>query len=149
MSDLEAILLFAAIWTICGLTVVYWAGVLDRGSESDEEAPLPPSSMGREVGTVKNEVVNGFLVLVGIASTGVLLSFGAFYLGVFFERSFMKNESVRIIPVVEEVWLTNSGELAFVEYNACRCCPDSVTMQWGKKNWRVWQLWTLPSRQVH
>ena len=40
MSDLEAILLFAAIWTICGLTVVYWAGVLDRGSESDEEAPI-------------------------------------------------------------------------------------------------------------
>ena len=45
----------------------------------------------------------------------------------------MKNESVRIIPVVEEVWLTNNSEFVFVEYNACRCCPDSVTMQWGKK----------------
>lgn len=55
-----------------------------------------------------------------------------------------KNESIRIIPVVEEVWLTNNGEFVYVEYNACRCCPDSVTMQWGKGFYQAGSYGTYP-----
>jgi len=37
-----------------------------------------------------------------------------------------------IIPVIQEVWLNNRSEFVFVEYNPCRCCPNAVTMEWGK-----------------